>query len=349
MPLLMACGLLLAGAAGAADEAQDRCNSADIFLHNAMVYSVDAVNSEHEAVVIDDGRFVYVGTYVEAMKHWCGAKRVIDLRGATVFPGFTDSHQHLEGVGRRTKTLSLFGIDTLENTVSAIEKWAGDVPPGGWVLGRGWIEREWQGERRFLTRWDVDRFTETKPLFMPRADGVSALVNTKALNMAGIKKETPDPEGGRFERDDDGELTGYVLGKAMEPFRAILPSETDAYIADNLLKGMRANAELGWTATHDAGMSWRELRLLQGLRERGLMAHRVYVAIPIDTAAPLIEHGPEQSDDGWIDVRAIKVFIDGTLGSRGAALLEPYEDAQHSGFMNRTTKAELMPILEGAL
>ena len=347
--LLMACGLALAGAAGAADEAQDRCNSADLFLYNAMVYTVDAVNSEHEAVVIDDGRFVYVGTYVEAMTHWCGAKRVIDLRGATVFPGFTDSHQHLEGVGRRTKTLSLFGIDTLENTVSAIEKWAGDVPPGGWVLGRGWIEREWQGERRFLTRWDVDRFTETKPLFMPRADGVSALVNTKALNMAGVKKETPDPEGGRFERDDDGELTGYVLGKAMEPFRAILPSETDAYIADNLLKGMRANAELGWTATHDAGMSWRELRLLQGLRERGLMAHRVYVAIPIDTAAPLIEHGLEQSDDGWIDVRAIKVFIDGTLGSRGAALLEPYEDAEHSGFMNRTTKAELMPVLEGAL
>lgn len=345
----MACGLVLAGAAGAADKAQDRCNSADLLLHNAMVYTVDAVNSEHEAVVIDGGRFVYVGTYVEAMKHWCGAKRVIDLRGATVFPGFTDSHQHLEGVGRRTKTLSLFGIDTLENTVSAIEKWAGDVPPGGWVLGRGWIEREWQGERRFLTRWDVDRFTETKPLFMPRADGVSALVNTKALNMAGIKKETPDPEGGRFERDDDGELTGYVLGRAMEPFRAILPPETDAYIADNLLKGMRANAELGWTATHDAGMSWRELRLLQGLREHGSMAHRVYVAIPIATAAPLIEHGPEQSDDGWIDVRAIKVFIDGTLGSRGAALLEPYEDAEHSGFMNRTTKAELMPVLEGAL
>ena len=79
------------------------------------------------------------------------------------------------------------------------------------------------------------------------------------------------------------------------------------------------------------------------------MAHRVYVAIPIDTAAPLIEHGPEQSDDGWIDVRAIKVFIDGTLGSRGAALLEPYEDAEHSGFMNRTTRAELMPVLEGAL
>jgi hypothetical protein len=333
----------------AAEELQQTCRTADLLLHNAVVYTADEFNSTHQALVIDDGRFVFVGAGEVAKEGWCDTARVIDLKGATVFPGFTDSHQHLEGVGRRTKTLSLFGIDSLDKTVVAIEQWAADVPPGGWVLGRGWIEREWQGERRFLTRWDVDRFTESKPLFMPRADGVSALVNTKALNMAGITRDTPDPEGGRFERDARGELTGYVLGKAMAPFRAILPSETDAYITDNLLRGMRANAALGWTSTHDAGMSWRQLRLLQDLRARGLMAHRVYVAIPIADAAPLLERGPEQSDDGWIDLRGIKVFIDGTLGSRGAALLEPYADANHRGFMNRTTKEVLMPVLKQAL
>jgi predicted amidohydrolase YtcJ len=332
-----------------AGELQVTCRAADLLLHNAVVYTADESNSTHQALVIDDGRFVFVGADEVAKEGWCDTARVIDLKGATVFPGFTDSHQHLEGVGRRTKTLSLFGIDSLDKTVAAIEQWAADVPPGGWVLGRGWIEREWQGERRFLTRWDVDRFTESKPLFMPRADGVSALVNTKALNMAGITRDTPDPEGGRFERDARGELTGYVLGKAMAPFRAILPSETDAYITDNLLRGMRANAALGWTSTHDAGMSWRQLRLLQDLRARGLMAHRVYVAIPIADAAPLLERGPEQSDDGWIDLRGIKVFIDGTLGSRGAALLEPYADANHRGFMNRTTKEVLMPVLKQAL
>jgi predicted amidohydrolase YtcJ len=332
-----------------AGELQVTCRAADLLLHNAVVYTADESSSTHQALVIDDGRLVFVGADEVAKEGWCDTARVIDLKGATVFPGFTDSHQHLEGVGRRTKTLSLFGIDSLDKTVAAIEQWAADVPPGGWVLGRGWIEREWQGERRFLTRWDVDRFTESKPLFMPRADGVSALVNTKALNMAGITRDTPDPEGGRFERDARGELTGYVLGKAMAPFRAILPSETDAYITDNLLRGMRANAALGWTSTHDAGMSWRQLRLLQDLRARGLMAHRVYVAIPIADAAPLLERGPEQSDDGWIDLRGIKVFIDGTLGSRGAALLEPYADANHRGFMNRTTKEVLMPVLKQAL
>ena len=330
-------------------DVQETCRTADLLLHNAVIYTADEFNSTHQALVIDDGRFVFVGTDQAAKDDWCNAARAIDLKGATVFPGFTDSHQHLEGVGRRTKTLSLFGIGSLDKTVAAIEQWAADIAPGGWVLGRGWIEREWQGERRFLTRWDVDRFTESKPLFMPRADGVSALVNTKALNLAGISKDTPDPEGGRFERDARGELTGYVLGKAMAPFRAILPSETDAYITDNLLRGMRANAALGWTSTHDAGMSWRQLRLLQNLRSRGLMAHRVYVAIPIADAAPLLERGPEQSDDGWIDLRGIKVFIDGTLGSRGAALLEPYADANHRGFMNRTTKEVLMPVLEQAL
>jgi len=273
----------------------------------------------------------------------------VSLDGSTVFPGFTDSHQHLEGIGRRAKTLSLFGTNNLEQTVTEIERWAAQIPAGQWVLGRGWIEREWVGERRFLTRWDVDPFTESKPLFMPRADGVSALVNSKALMLAGITRETPDPAGGRFDRNNEGELTGYVLGNAMEPFRNLIPADTDAYVKDNLYRGMAVNASRGWTSTHDAGMSWRELRLLQELRYEGAMAHRVYVAVPIAQAGPLLAQGAEHSDDGLIDLGGIKVFIDGTLGSRGAALLEPYADANHNGFMNRTTKAELMPVLEGAL
>ena len=207
--------VLTAASSNLAADVESGCQRADLLLHNGIIYSADAGNSKHQALVINDGRFVFLGTDKLAEQLWCDAERVIDLKGATVFPGFTDSHQHLEGIGRRTKTLSLFGIDSLDKTVAAIERWAGDMPAGGWVLGRGWIEREWQGERRFLTRWDVDRFTESKPLFMPRADGVSALVNTKALTMAGIDRDTPDPEGGRFERDDRGELTGYVLGLSL--------------------------------------------------------------------------------------------------------------------------------------
>ena len=333
------------------------CEVSDLLLYNARIHTplksepdtsdYEIVN--YEALAVKDGVFVFVGSEADADKWKCGASEVLDLQGSAVFPGFSDSHQHLEGVGRRTKTLSLFGIPSLKATVSRIRAWSEQIPEGGWVMGRGWIEREWHDEQRFLTRWDVDSFTESKPLYMPRADGVSALVNSKALTLAGVNRDTPDPEGGRFDRDADGELTGYVLGRAMDPFRAILPSETDAYLKDNLLRGMQANAALGWTATHDAGMSWRQLGLLHELHKEELMAHRVYVAVPVAEAVPLIEQGPDQTDDGWISLNAIKVFIDGTLGSRGAALLEPYADAEHNGFMNRTTKEELMPVLEGAL
>jgi hypothetical protein len=318
-------------------------------LHNGVIYTLAQDKPIAAAVAIRDDQIVFVGAREEASAWACGATKTIDLKGAAVYPGFTDSHQHLEGIGRRTRTLSLFGIPTLAGTVDAIEGWAADIELGQWVLGRGWIEREWTDEQRFLNRWDVDPFTRNKPLYLPRADGVSALVNSKALELAGIDRNTPDPVGGRFERDASGELTGYVLAKAMEPFLAILPSDDDDYIRDNLARGMAANAALGWTQTHDAGMSRRELRQLDMLHQQNAMQHRVYVALPIAESAELIETGPRISDDGWLDVRGIKVFIDGTLGSRGAALIESYSDAEHRGFMDRTTKAELMPVLEGAL
>ncbi|MEM1141257.1 MAG: amidohydrolase [Pseudomonadota bacterium] len=328
---------------------EDACPTSDLLIHNTVVYTADDRAWTAEALAIRGQRIVFVGNNREAETWRCGAARTMDLAGSVVFPGFTDSHQHLEGVGRRTRTLNLFGISTLSETVAAIESWSANVADGDWVLGRGWIERQWSDEQRFLSRHDVDRFTREKPLYMPRADGVSALVNTKALELAGVNNETPDPAGGRFERDADGQLTGYVLATAMDRFRSILPEETDVYLKENLLRGMRVNAERGWTQTHDAGMSWRQVELLRELHSEGTMAHRVYIAVPIKEAHYLFANGAEQSSDGFFSLGAIKVFIDGTLGSRGAALLEPYADAQHRGFMNRTSKEELMPALDLAL
>jgi len=325
------------------------CAAADLVLHNTSVYTSNENQWTAEAVASKDGKIVFVGSDAEAQEYMCDSARVIDLAGRTVFAGFTDSHQHLEGVGKRTKTLSLFGIPTLQETVQTIEDWAANIPEGNWVQGRGWIEREWTDEQRFLNKYDVDPFTADKPLFMPRADGVSALVNSKAMELAGVSRDTPDPEGGRFERELDGTPTGYVLANAMNVFREILPPETDAYLKDNLLRGLRSNAALGWTQTQDAGMSYRLVGLMKEIHEEGNMAHRVYAAIPVNEAQTMIERGRETTNDDMFDVRGIKVFIDGTLGSRGAALIDNYSDADHNGFMNRTTKEELMPILYASL
>ncbi len=327
----------------------EHCPPSDLLLLDTTIYTANDNGWRAEAIAIRNDKIVFVGSNEQAQKWRCGSKRIESLENAYIYPGFTDGHQHLEGVGKRTRTLSLFGIPTLTQTVEKIRTFAENVPENSWVLGRGWIEREWTDEKRFLVAADVDTFTQNKPLFMPRADGVSALVNSKALSMAGITKDTPDPEGGKFERDANGNPTGYVLATAMNVFRAIIPQDSDEYIKENLWRGMQANAALGWTQTHDAGMTWREVTLLRQLHQEKQMLHRVYVAVPIKEADSLINHGVEKSDDGFFELRGIKVFIDGTLGSRGAALIEPYADAEHRGFMNRTTKEELMPVLDAAL
>jgi len=332
-----------------ADEDRGGCIQADYLLSGQAIYTADIKRPVAKTVGVLKDRITLVSLKEASAVETCEPARRIHVSEGTIFPGFTDAHQHLEGVGRRTKTLSLFGLTTLADTVSEIRTWASRTQPGDWILGRGWIEREWTDEQRFLTKHDVDPFTFSKPLFLPRADGVSALVNSEALRRANVTNSTPDPEGGRFERDPSGELTGYVLGNAMQVFRSIIPDDSDDYLRDNLLQGLKANAALGWTQTQDAGMSYRLVDLLKEIHEEGNMAHRVYVAVPVSEAESRFRRGREKTDDDFLDVRGIKVFIDGTLGSRGAALIEHYSDGDHNGFMDRTPKATLMPILRRAL
>jgi predicted amidohydrolase YtcJ len=331
----------------AVDDSQ--CLDADLVLHNTTIYTANDAKATAQAVAVKADKIVFVGSNEGAKDYLCGNARQLDMQGKFVFPGFTDSHQHVEGVGQRPKTLSLFGIPTLKETRDAIEAFAQNVPEGEWVQGRGWIEREWSDEKRFLTKHDVDSFTENKPLFMPRADGVSALVNSKALAMAGITKGSPDPEGGKFERDENGEPTGYVLATAMNVFRELIPAKTKAYIKDSLEVGMQQNAKLGWAATQDAGMPFINVDIMQEIHAEDGMKTRIYAAANVQEAETMFSRGRMKTEDDLFDLRGIKVYIDGTLGSRGAALIENYSDAPHNGFMNRTTEEELKPILRKAL
>ena len=325
------------------------CLVADMVLHNTKIYTANDAQWIAEATAVLGDKVIFVGSNADASKYMCGDAQIMDMTGKFVYAGFTDSHQHVEGVGQRPKTLSLFGISTLKETVEAIEAFALNVPADKWVQGRGWIEREWTDEKRFLTRYDVDPFTADKPLFMPRADGVSALVNSKALELAGITKDSPDPVGGRFERDINGTPNGYILATAMNIFRDIIPLKTREYKKDSLVQGMYENAKVGWTNTQDAGMPYVNVEIIKEIHAEGNMSTRVYAAANIMEAATMLERGRETTADNMFDLRGIKVYIDGTLGSRGAALLENYADADHKGFMNRTTKQALDPILRAAL
>ena len=347
--MLIACGESEQPAAEMANEAGGECLAADMVLHNTTIYTANDAQWTAEAAAVLGDKIVFVGSNADVAAYMCGDAQIMDMSGKYVYAGFTDSHQHVEGVGQRPKTLSLFGISTLAETVSAIEEFAAGVPAGEWVEGRGWIEREWTDEERFLTRHDVDPFTADKPLFMPRADGVSALVNSKALELAGITKDSPDPLGGKFERDADGTPNGYILAKAMNIFRDIIPAKTREYKKDSLVQGMYENAKMGWTNTQDAGMPYVNVEIMKEIHAEGNMSTRIYAAANVMEAATILERGRETTADNMFDLRGIKVYIDGTLGSRGAALIENYADADHNGFMNRTTKEELDPILREAL
>jgi predicted amidohydrolase YtcJ len=333
----------------ATEEIAAECLLADMVLHNTKIYTAHDAQWTAEATAVLGDKIIFVGSNADAAKYMCGDAQIMDMAGKYVYAGFTDSHQHLEGVGQRPKTLSLFDIATLKETVDAIKAFAVNVPENEWVQGRGWIERQWTDKKRFLTKHDVDPFTADKPLFMPRADGVSALVNSKALELAGITKESPDPIGGKFERDPDGSPNGYILATAMNIFQNIIPPKTRDYKKDSLVQGMYENAKVGWTNTQDAGMPYVNVEIIKEIHAEGNMSTRIYAAANVMEAAIILERGRETTADNMFDLRGIKVYIDGTLGSRGAALLENYADADHQGFMNRTTKKELDPILREAL
>ena len=330
-------------------EIAPKCLVADMVIHNTKIYTANDAQWTAEATAVIGDKIIFVGSNTDAAKYMCGDALIMDMAGKYVYAGFTDSHQHVEGVGQRPKTLSLFSITTLKKTVEAIKTFADNVPANKWVQGRGWIERQWSDEKRFLTKYDVDPFTADKPLFMPRADGVSALVNSKALELAGITKESPDPLGGKFERDADGTPNGYILATAMNVFRGIIPPKTRDYKKDSLVQGMYENAKVGWTNTQDAGMPYVNVEIIKEIHAQGNMSTRIYAAANVMEASTMLTQGRETTADNMFDLRGIKVYIDGTLGSRGAALLENYTDAEHNGFMNRTTKQELAPILRAAL
>ncbi|MFT4941384.1 MAG: putative amidohydrolase YtcJ, partial [Paraglaciecola sp.] len=273
---LMSISFLLMSCAQHDKPSEMPCVTADMVLYNTVIYTANDAQWKAQAVASRGDKIIFVGSNADAAKYMCGTANIMDMAGKYVYAGFTDSHQHVEGVGRRPKTLSLFGLPTLKETVAKIAAFAANVPDGKWVQGRGWIEREWTDEERFLTRHDVDPFTVNKPLFMPRADGVSALVNSKALELAGITKDSPDPQGGKFERDASGTPNGYILATAMNVFRDIIPPETREYKKDSLVQGMYENAKLGWTQTQDAGMPYINVDIIKEIHAQGGMSTRIY-------------------------------------------------------------------------
>lgn len=304
--------------------------SADLVIWGGPIYTGVDKAPKAEAVAVRGDRIVYVGTKTGAAKLVGANTKLADLKGASLYPGFTDSHAHLLGIGERELTLNLEGSASAAEVAARLKSYLPKAAPGETVIGRGWIETHWP-EKRFLNRQDLDAVVADRPVLMERADGHALTANTAALKAAGITRDTPVPAGGQILKDAQGEPTGVLVDNAMGLVAGLEPKLSPARRLDAFKAGIAVENRYGWTGVHNMSASLQDVDDLEAMDKAGAASLRVYNAVDREYAPALFASGPRATADGRIVTRAIKAYADGALGSRGAALFEKYSDFDGKG------------------
>ncbi len=328
-PTLAAAVLLaLAPRARAADPA-------DLVLTNGVVHTVDVKRPRAEAVAVRSNRIVAVGSASEARAFVGPKTRVVDLAGRTVVPGFDDSHAHMLGIGFARLDVDLTGTRSWPEVVERVAAAVRTRRPGEWVRGRGWHEGKWDAPapgavRGFPTHHALTAVSPDNPVVLERADGHAVLANARAMALRGITRTTAPPEGGEILRDAAGEASGVFVDNAERLVAA--PERSAEELRRALELAMDECLSKGVTSLTDAGAGADVIALYRAAAAAGRLRTRLYVmAAGLPTMRELERPDP---GNGFLAVRAVKLYADGALGSRGAALLEPYaDDPGHSGLL----------------
>jgi len=323
-------------------------------ISGGPIYTANDESPRAEAVAIRKGIITYVG---DDKGNWCdehaGANsRPINLKGTTAYPGFTDAHGHLLGIGLREMTLSLEGTTSIKDLQNRLSNAAKNTPDGETIYGRGWIETHWP-ENRFPTRQDLDAVTTTHPVILERADGHASVVNTLTLTTANITDETENPFGGAINRTEDGTATGMLIDNAVKLIQPLMPELSDARKKEAYIRGAELYASRGWTNIHSMSVDPADVPLLNRLARDGKLKIRVYNSIDLFPAknsqtAVHLSH-IQDIDNPLVTTRAIKLYADGALGSRGAALLAPYSDDEKNSGLMLLEKSRANAIFDAAL
>ena len=322
----------------------------DLLLINGNVDTVNEKQPHAEAIGIKKDRVVFVGSNEDAKKFH--GKRTVDLHGHSVVPGLTDSHCHIFGIGERELTLNLEGTNTRDDFLAKVKERVGKTERGKWITGRGWIETFWKPPT-FPTRQDLDRVAPDNPVFLTRADGHAAIANSAGLKIAKIDKESANPFGGEILKDKTaGEPTGMLLDNAMDLVKKQIPKPTAAEREQALLTGIEREIKLGWCEIQNAGSHKEDIDLIKKAFADGKAKIRLINCVygPSEDAQNFLKEGATlNAFNHHFTQRTIKVIFDGALGSRGAALLKPYDDApETSGYLTEKPE-ELRPMFEEAL
>ena len=319
---------------------------ADRLLAGGVVHTPRG--AERASVAVAEGQILAV---VEADRDGAWrrvAREVVDLAGAHVYPGFTESHGHLVGLGAALEQVDVRGSASFEELIERVQRAAAELPAGSWVEGRGWDQNLWpRGE--FPHHAALSQAVPDHPVLVRRVDGHAALTNRLGLELAGISAATPDPPGGRVLRGADGAPTGVLIDAAVALVGQHIPAPGEADLERRVLRAARALAELGFTSFHDAGTSAETLAVLRRLQQQERLPIRVYCMLDGSDEALLaaeLPRGPWVSGDGLLAVRAVKLYADGALGSRGAWLAAPYSDEPGTVGLELTPRPQLEALIE---
>jgi len=303
--------------------------AADILIHGGPIHTGVDAKPTAQAVLVRDDKILFVGDLATAKSKAAKDVRDIDLKGATAYPGFVDAHAHLTGIGLRELTLNLDQTKSLADLVATVKAHAAAHPEGA-IYGRGWIETHWP-EKRFPTKADLDAAAPGRIIVLGRSDGHASVASSAALANAGVTATTTAPAGGKILMGADGQPDGMLIDHAQALVADVIPPPSEALKREALRKAGELYASRGWTGLDNMSVMADDLALLRDEAAKGAFHIRVDNYMDPSGAAEVLSKGPQTDATGLIRTRGIKLYMDGALGSRGAALLEPYSDAEGLG------------------
>ncbi len=305
-----------------------------VYLASRSVVGKDQLVSTAQAIYVDGGVIREIGAR-DAIVRAHPRAEVVDAGDATILPGLTDAHAHLYGLGLSLDVVNLVDTQSLEDVIARVAERARTAAPGEWIVGRGWDQNDWP-VKEFPNAASLDAVIPDKPVFLRRVDGHAAYTNSAAIRAAGVTAATPDPPGGRIIRNERGEPAGVFVDGAMDLIEKVMPAVTPEQRKRRILAAAREIARNGLTEIHDAGADDETIRAIRELIDAQQFPIRVYTMLSdegtlLDT---WFKRGPLPNYGGRLTVRSVKMYADGALGSRGAALLMPYSDEPaNSGLM----------------
>jgi len=346
LSLTAACAVLI-GLLTGCDSAQE---SRPIVIENIQGYSFDNNRElfQFSSLAIKDGKVLATGDDQLAQNYPNAEK--INGQGKALLPGLIDAHGHVSDLGYSLLSVDIRGLASAQESAEFVANYAAQHPTLTWIKGRGWNQVLWP-DQAFPTAAILDSQISDRPVWLERIDGHGGWANSAALRLAGIDKDTVAPEGGEIIRDAEGNPSGVLIDNASSLITSIIPKPNDADITLALDTASKHLLSLGVTSTHDAGVSALEHPLYRQIADRGEMQVRIYGMISSSNAnlAQTLAAGHSSDDKDMYSLRSIKIYTDGALGSRGAALIEPYSDRpDHSGLM-LTSGEELRSLFEQSI